>query len=242
MIRCHLLCYHWFRADGAEARGARADLEIEASRFGRQLDLLSESGFGTIHLADLLDPPPAGLPARPVVICVDDGSACFARFALPELERRGLCATLFAVAGKLGGRADWDPGEPPRKLLERGQLVELQSAGCEIGSHGMTHRDLRTLGDAALRDELVRSRDLLGEALGRPPGFLAYPYGACDARSKAFAAAAGYRGACAVALDAPDLLCSQRFCLMRIYVMATEPLLGFALRLLAAGWIRHEVS
>lgn len=46
----------------------------------------------------------------------------------------------------------------------------------EIGSHGHHHYPRRSLDDAAFEQELIRSRELLTEWLGRPPRAFSYPF------------------------------------------------------------------
>ena len=58
------------------------------------------------------------------------------------------------------------------RLLDRAEARELSERGMELGSHAMTHRDLRKLDDRELQDELTRSKaeieDLTGRAMPRP--------------------------------------------------------------------------
>ena len=72
-----------------------------------------------------------------VAITFDDGNASDLEHALPALRERGLRATFFVVAGRLG---------TPRFLDERG-VRALAAAGMEIGCHGMSHPPWRGLDD-----------------------------------------------------------------------------------------------
>jgi peptidoglycan/xylan/chitin deacetylase (PgdA/CDA1 family) len=74
------------------------------------------------------------------------------------------------------------------------QLSELQAAGMTIGSHTRTHPVLPDC-HAALHNEVAMSREDIKEHLGRAPDFFAYPFGAWDAESAAWARTAGYRAA-----------------------------------------------
>jgi peptidoglycan/xylan/chitin deacetylase (PgdA/CDA1 family) len=106
------------------------------------------------------------------VITVDDGNASDASVILPALLERGLRATFFVVAGRLG----------EREFLGREDLRALARAGMEIGSHGMRHRPWRGLGPSDLDDELVRARAVIEEAAGAPVRAAACPFGAYDRR------------------------------------------------------------
>lgn len=163
------------------------------------LDLLAGRRYQTWTLADLAvaarDRRP--LPRRSVVLTFDDGCRCFRDHAFPELERRGMTATLFAVSGELGGTNSWDraAGERREDLLDAADLRRLAAAGIEIGSHGRHHRDLPACSDAELRDELAGSRADLESLLAAPVRTFCYPFGRLDARARDAVRAAGYLAA-----------------------------------------------
>nr|MDQ3879379.1 polysaccharide deacetylase family protein [Actinomycetota bacterium] len=79
------------------------------------------------------------------------------------------------------------------KLLSRSDVVELVSAGADIGSHSMTHPDLRKLDDEQLARELTESKELIEDATQRECSTLAYPFGLYDDRVASAAQRSGYR-------------------------------------------------
>lgn len=105
-----------------------------------------------------------------VRISFDDGNTSDIEIGLPGLTERGLEATFFVLAGRLG-----EPGS-----LSANEVRELVSQGMRIGSHGMDHRPWRGLDDAALERELVEARLLLREAAGTPVDEAALPLGRYD--------------------------------------------------------------
>jgi peptidoglycan/xylan/chitin deacetylase (PgdA/CDA1 family) len=108
-----------------------------------------------------------------VRITFDDGNASDLEHALPALRRRGLRATFFVVAGRLGA-----PG-----FLDASGVAALAGAGMTIGCHGMRHRPWRRLDEPALREELVDARRVLEDVVGRPVTAAACPFGAYDRRA-----------------------------------------------------------
>ncbi|MCB9833862.1 MAG: polysaccharide deacetylase family protein [Planctomycetes bacterium] len=141
------------------------------------------------------------------VISFDDGYDCTYRRALPILRALKAPVTLFVATGGLD-RADGGLGSA--------QLAELAAAGVEIGSHGVTHRDLRTLTDAELEAELKRSRERLEESAGVAVAGLAYPYGRFDDRVIRAARACGYDHACSCRQHRPNEATTALFCLNRL--------------------------
>ena len=68
----------------------------------------------------------------------------------------------------------------------------LHRAGMEVGSHTLSHRDLRRLDDSELEHELLESKRAVEGLTGEPCRTLAYPYGHYDERVVRAAADAGY--------------------------------------------------
>lgn len=107
-----------------------------------------------------------------VRLTFDDGNASDAEHALPALRARGMRATFFVVAGRLGM-----PG-----FLDEQHVRALADAGMTIGCHGMHHRRWRQLDDCALHEEIVDARLRLEEVVQRPVTQAACPFGAYDRR------------------------------------------------------------
>jgi peptidoglycan/xylan/chitin deacetylase (PgdA/CDA1 family) len=243
MSRAAILLYHWFR-DPALGPVASPEFGMEPREFRRQMEWLAGRRERVVALGDLVTTlARGGTPApHPVAITFDDGYRDFHQHAWPVLGELGLAAALFVVAGRVGRSNDWDRrfGEPERQLLDWPHLRELAAAGIEIGSHSLTHPDLRRLADRDLDEELGASRKRLEDGLGRAVPFLAYPHGLHDRRVRTAARRAGYHAAFAVLLRPWDLLRSDRFALMRAIVHADKSFGNYRLRVALAA-PRHRV-
>ena len=204
-----ILCYHEVDAapahDTIPRRTASGDASAEKLRytatpeqFREELDYLDGHGYHVIplaQLADFLKGRAASLPAKAVVITVDDGWACAYTDIFPELRRRKMPWTLF-VYPKIVGRG--------AHALTWAQVAELAAAGVDVESHTYTHSFL-TLKDNGnvtsdaypefLHGELVDSRTKIEEETDKPVRFLSYPYGSYDETVIAEAASAGYAAA-----------------------------------------------
>lgn len=167
--------------------------------FTRHLDVLEEWGATVLPLDEAYRLLAAGrLPERAVALTFDDGYASVVEQAWPELRRRGLPATLFAVSDyvRYGGRFPWDhrheSGSDLTRLATAAELCDAAAEGLDIGSHTATHRWLPGLRPREVADELVRSRGALEDLLGRPVTSFAYPMGGWDERIRDQVEAAGY--------------------------------------------------
>ena len=121
---------------------------------------------------------------RPDVrITFDDGNASDVEYALPALNERGLRATFFVVAGRVGM-----PG-----FVDEGGLRVLTSAGMTIGCHGMRHRPWRALDECSLCEELVEAKRVLEGIVRHPVTEAACPFGSYDRRVLRALQRDGYR-------------------------------------------------
>ena len=93
-------------------------ITVSPVRFDRQLRWLHRRGLRGVSMRELLAAADRGDAARLVGLTFDDGYADFANNAMPVLRRYGFGATVYVLAGKLGGRNDWDV-RGPRKPRER---------------------------------------------------------------------------------------------------------------------------
>jgi peptidoglycan/xylan/chitin deacetylase (PgdA/CDA1 family) len=118
-----------------------------------------------------------------VLITVDDGNASDVEQVLPALVDRGLTATFFLVAARLG---------TPSFLDERG-VRALAAAGMQIGCHGMKHRAWRGLDDRALYEELVEAKAVLERAVDAPVTVASCPFGSYDRHVLRRLRESGYR-------------------------------------------------
>jgi len=187
-----ILLYHKI---GRPPRGARvAGQYVSPGLFRRHLAYLKAHEYESISLLEVVRPA-RPLPPRPVVITFDDGYRCVYEHAFPALVERGYGATVFLVAGALGGTNTWeqDAEEP---LLGLSELEEMRAGGIEFGSHTLTHPHLTALSSKEAAREIAESRARLEEALGCRCLSFAYPYGEWNERVRELVAEAGYEAAC----------------------------------------------
>ncbi|HUO87063.1 MAG TPA: polysaccharide deacetylase family protein [Thermoanaerobaculia bacterium] len=178
------------------------DSYLTPDELGADLDRLAGWGFSTVTLATAAASWHSGrkLPAKSLVLTFDDACSCFLEHALPVLAAHDATATVFAVAGLVGADNAWDraAGERHERLMDGAALAEVAATGCEVGSHGRTHRDLSRLEGAGLDAEVAGSKRLLEGLLGRPVTTLAWPYGRTSVAARRRARDAGYQAAVAI--------------------------------------------
>lgn len=226
-----ILMYHQVAPD---APAAYAHYTVTPDVFARQMRLLVALRYRSLTLDRLwaARSARAALPTRSVVITFDDGFADAVRHAVPVLQRLGLSATFFIVAGLVGMTSAWTRRRRgiEMRLADRTALRDLADGGFTVGSHALTHRPLARLSEAECRYELRESRRRLEDCLERDVLHLAYPHGSADEIVRTAAAECGYRTACST-IDGRSPATDDLLMLRRIPVTGGDTLLDFACRL-----------
>lgn len=183
--------YVWHKVAPPPPR-TRDPFEYSApDRFREQLSALSALG-AQCHTPDELGSK-AG-PLSGFVLTFDDGYGNVIENALPILSQFNLKAMLYVVAGMLGKTNLWDQakGDVTERLADAPQLREWVAAGHQLGSHSLTHPNLRKISLAAAREEILRSRLTLEDTFGIPIRHFCYPYGAYSTAIRQLVEECGY--------------------------------------------------
>ena len=206
---------------------------ISLQEFVQQLDLLQAYGWTSL-CARQLSKPASQLPKKTVIITFDDGYAnnfC----AFEELVKRNMFASWFIVTHDIGRISSWsDSDAPSTKLLESKQLLDMQAAGMEIGSHSLSHCRLTEASSEQVKAELVQSRHYLSDLLNTSVTSFAYPYGLYNSSVLSATKSAGYQVAFTTS-SGFGLVNNNPLEVRRVSIMATDSLSTFARKLTFAS-------
>ena len=190
-----ILMYH--RVGPAPHEAPDPFLYDTAEELDRQLTAAREAGLKFVSLGEAI----AGGKPQPNTLAVtfDDGCLSTLVNALPVLVKHKVRATQFIVAGRMGGLNEWDISKDdlPTPLMSVAQIREWLAAGQDIGSHTVTHRNLRKVSMKAARAEIFDCKKQLEDTFGRPIRHFAFPYGGWRvAEVRELVKEAGYEAAC----------------------------------------------
>jgi peptidoglycan/xylan/chitin deacetylase (PgdA/CDA1 family) len=219
-----ILMYHRIAEDPVDP------LAISNRMFSQQMDLLHKKGYQGVPLGSvvpLLKGTRKKTRTRIVCLTFDDGYADFLQEAVPILQKYGFSATLFVVAGNIGGNSYWSSYRKDCSLLGWDELREILLKGHEIGSHTFSHSDMRKLSLSALRHEVKGSKTLLEEKLQVPIRHFAYPGGLYSGREIEAVKQAGYESAVSVGGHWGNGVDTPIHCLKREKMLKTDSLLEF---------------
>ncbi|MFA6320421.1 MAG: polysaccharide deacetylase family protein [Candidatus Omnitrophota bacterium] len=184
-------------------------LSVSPESFERQMEFLHKNKYNVIPLERAVSyiNKKERPPFKTIAITLDDGFENNYTAAYPILKKYNIPAAIFVIVDKVGS-----PG-----FLTWPQIKEMSDSGLiTIGSHTRTHFWLSGSDDKFLKNELVDSKKILEEKLGKKVNIFCYPMGFFDTNSKKAVEAAGY--ACAVSTNPSNVSPEDIFAIKRIKI------------------------
>ncbi|HTU78131.1 MAG TPA: polysaccharide deacetylase family protein [Solirubrobacteraceae bacterium] len=194
-----VLCYHG--VGPIASYGDPLRLFVSRELFSHHLDVIQGHGYELLPVTDLWRSIQDGSDAAHTgSITFDDGLVRTAHEGVSILLERRIPCSMFISTGLMGKP---HPDLDGAMIMTAAEVVELASAGVEIGAHSVDHVRLDELDYAEALDQLRRSRAVLEDLIGRPVKSMAYPYGRASERTISAAREAGYEIACVCAGPGP---------------------------------------
>ena len=207
--QANVFIYHRF----GESRYPSTNIDVEL--FASHMQHLKESGDLVLPLTEIVKHLKAGrsLPAKSVVITVDDAFDSFLAEAMPVLRTFRFPVTLFVNTDSVGtqGYLNWD------------QLRQLVREGVVIGNHTATHdyllervrNESRVAWKERVSNDILKAQAVFDRELGLRPTLFAYPYGEYSPELAIIVKELGFTAAIAqqsgVVSDSSDLFALPRF-------------------------------
>jgi peptidoglycan/xylan/chitin deacetylase (PgdA/CDA1 family) len=186
-LRVPILMYHHIGALPSDADAIRKSLTVSQENFEAQIKFLSDQGFKTIRISDLVNALQTGapLPEKPIVLTFDDGYDDNYTNVFPTLKDFGFGGTFFVIG------APTDYGSPGYMRWE--QILEMYNNGMEIGSHSLTHRyNLGTTRNSTQDAEIKNAHQLMVDHLPNWTPIFSYPSGSYNQYSLNLLTQLGY--------------------------------------------------
>ncbi|MBU6320927.1 MAG: polysaccharide deacetylase family protein [Patescibacteria group bacterium] len=186
-VRVPILVYHIVRPSYPSDSAAVRALAVTPETFDAELAHLASAGYRVVPLAALESSLASStpLPAKPVVITLDDGWEDQYQYAFPILRAHGDPATFFVFTNAIGRKG----------FFTWSELKEMLAVGMSIGDHTESHPYLTRLSLAKQQQEILGARAILERGLGVSIREFAYPFGLHDATTTAILSAAGFAAA-----------------------------------------------
>src|SRR5579884_121011 len=170
--RIPILMYHGVRRERS-SRHPYFETNIDPELFAKQMRFLHENSYRTLLLSDAVRRIESRTENQNcVAITFDDGYLDFYTAALPILLQYRFAATMFVVSDLSTTIA----GNPVSQFMNWHHLKEICSHGIEIGSHTASHPQLWRLRTEQLEHELLHSKEVIQDRIGKPVRSFSHPY------------------------------------------------------------------
>ena len=194
---------------------------VSIKQFRKQMEYLAANNYQVVSLAELVDAlnKRQTLPAKAVVITIDDGYKSVYRNGWPILKSFGYPFTVFinakSIDGGFSNYMSWD------------EVREMQKSGVDFQDHSYAHGRMadrpKGFNDIEyrrwIRDDLVKNSTIIHKKLGTKPKFFAIPYGEYNQLLMDEARQLGYE---AVLPQDPGSISMAT----KPYMISREPILG----------------
>lgn len=175
-VKIPILLYHDFVTTVPDNDPDNFNYINTPQSFEENIKVLLENGYTFISMKELNDANNGKieLPAKPILVHMDDGYYSNYEHIYPVLQKYHIKASIFIVTDKIGKEIDG------KKYLGWDECIEMQNSGLvEIFSHSKRHVFYDKLAVREIRDDVTESYKIIEKNLGNNHlKVFAYPYGA----------------------------------------------------------------
>ena len=173
-----ILLYHSIDESGST-------ISVSPDVFRRHVRYLYENEYRSVSFLEALkhvrsSGTKSSRDDKPIIITFDDGYQTVYTHGLPLLERYGFKATVFLSTGLLGREIRWkrpSRTSPSFRMLTWDEINLMNRCGVEFGAHTVTHRFLTSLPVELARREILQSKALIEQNIGKSVDVFAFPSG-----------------------------------------------------------------
>ena len=155
------IMYHRFNENKYPSTNIQLDV------FKEQLRVIEEEGITFIHPKDFKKSL-SDKDKRKILLTIDDGLLSFYKNAWPILKKKKIPFILFVNTREVGSfnYMNWD------------QILELhKNENVEIGNHSHSHEYLVDENPDVIRSDIMKSKKIFKNNLGKNSDFFSYPFG-----------------------------------------------------------------
>lgn len=187
-LRVPVLMYHHIQPqDSAKTLGQTA-LTVDSGVFDTQMQYLSQSGYTSFFANDFINAliNHQNLPAKSVVITIDDGYEDNYIYALPILQKYGIKANIMLATGLMGNS----------NMLSWDEVRNLKNSGLiYFGNHTWSHYAVSHGPQDKIEAEINTAQKQIQENTGEFTNVFTYPYGSISDNGISTLQRLGYVGA-----------------------------------------------
>jgi peptidoglycan/xylan/chitin deacetylase (PgdA/CDA1 family) len=168
-VSCPILIYHSVRPYWSGDTDFVKTLITTPEVFEVEMKYFAEQGYTSVSFEQLASSIREGtpLPNKPIIFSFDDGWESQYTYAYPLLKKYGFTGTFYVYTNVIERLhfMTWD------------QVIAMSNDGMEIGCHSKSHPFLAHVDNDQLHVEILDSKQIIEEHIGKPVTTFAYPFG-----------------------------------------------------------------
>jgi peptidoglycan/xylan/chitin deacetylase (PgdA/CDA1 family) len=189
-----ILAYHrinpWYENDA---------LTVRPEDFERQIKYLQKKGYKFVSLKEYIAIKTEKGQRQHKICCFtfDDGFADNLWFAAPILEKYKIPAVIFIAVMFIGIKQVLPRYKDTEKdrFLRWEEVKKMADSGILFGSHALTHPRLTQIDDSQAYNEIIKSKEIIKEKIGKEAEYFCYPFGDINQNIISLVKKAGYKAA-----------------------------------------------
>lgn len=165
-----VLMYHHIQPESVAKTLGQTALTVDDGIFDTQMQYLSQNGYTTLFANDFINAliSKQSLPAKSVVITIDDGYEDNYIYALPILQKYGIKANIMIATGLMGNS----------NMLSWNQVKDLKNSGLVyFTNHTWSHYAINHGLQDKIESEINTAQKQIQENTGEVVNVFTYPYG-----------------------------------------------------------------
>jgi peptidoglycan/xylan/chitin deacetylase (PgdA/CDA1 family) len=183
-----VLMYHHIQPNAEAQNKGQSSLSVDNGQFDLQMGYLVNNGYSFLSVDQLINAllDHSGLPAKSVVVTMDDGYGDIYSYAYPVLQKYHIVANTAIITGLVGG-SDY---------LSWGQIEEMSHSGLMyMTNHTWSHYAISHGTADKVNFEIATAKQQLQDHTGQNIDTFVYPFGAISSGAIAALQQNGVRGA-----------------------------------------------
>ena len=142
---------------------------ISFEGFVKFVNKLQKAGYEIVSPYDIVKKD----GKKKAVLSFDDVFEGVYKYVYPFLREKNVPFVIFPTISKLKEKG----------YINKEMLIEMSTnyEGCYVGGHGITHCNLRSISREECKKEIIQSKGILEEIIGKKVELFAYPYGDLNA-------------------------------------------------------------
>lgn len=167
-------------------------IAVEPERFREQVQYLLDNGFKIKTVKEYFSHPEPFSQGKVAILTFDDVSSSFVEYAKPIMDELKVKGSVFPIKNMSFNEKYYNLSNDGISPLTEADLKKLYDEGFELGSHGLSHRNLHKIPFEETKKELSESKAWLESIIGGPIQTVCYPIGGIDKDIVEFSKELGY--------------------------------------------------